>query len=277
LRFTVTGKNGASSGYTMVVDKILLTPVSDTSVCPTGYQLKWSDEFNGSAGTAADGSKWTYDVGNNNGWGNSELEYYRSGNSNAALDGSGNLVITAKKESYGGFNYTSARLKTQGLASWTYGHVEARIKIPYGQGMWPAFWAMGTNITSVNWPGCGEIDIMENIGREPNKTHGVIHGPGYSGAQGPSSIYTLPSGKLSDAFHVYAIDWEPNKISWSVDGQVFGTKTPADIGSGHTWVFDHPFFIIMNVAVGGGWPGNPDSSTVFPQKMTVDYVRVCQK
>jgi beta-glucanase (GH16 family) len=237
----------------------------------------WSDEFGGTAGANADSSKWVYETGNGSGgWGNSELEYYRS--QNGVLDGNGNLVITAKQESYDGFNYTSVRLKTQGKSTWTYGHIESRIRIPYGQGVWPAFWLLGDDIGTSPWPACGEIDVMENIGKEPNMVHGTMHGPGYSGAAGPTASYTLPgSGKFADDFHVFAIEWETDVIRWYVDATLYSTKTPADIGSGNTWVFDQPFFIMLNFAVGGTWPGNPDGTTPFPQTMTVDYVRVCQR
>lgn len=245
--------------------------------CPSGWRLVWSDEFAGPAGATADAAKWAYETGNGSGgWGNAELEYYRA--QNGVLDGNGNLVITARQESYGGFNYTSARLKTQGKASWTYGHIESRIKIPFGQGMWPAFWLLGADIASVSWPGCGEVDVMENIGKEPTKVHGTMHGPGYSGGAGPTATYTLPgAGKVADDFHVFAIEWEANVIRWYVDGTLYSTKTPADIGTGNTWVFDKPAFILLNLAVGGSWPGSPDSTTSFPQTMIVDYVRVCQR
>jgi beta-glucanase (GH16 family) len=240
--------------------------------CPdTTWKQVWSDEFEGASGAAADGSKWTYDTGPN--WYNGELQAYTSGTTNASLDGNGNLVIEARKESREGRQYTSARLKTEGKKSFTYGRFEGRMKLPYGQGIWPAFWMLGGN----SWPNTGEIDIMENLGREPTIVHGTIHGPGYSAAAGPTASYTLPAGtKISDDFHVFAIEWETNAIRWYIDGTLYSTKTPADI-KGNTWVFDHPFFFILNVAVGGEWPGNPDSTTVFPQKMLIDYVRVCQK
>jgi len=245
--------------------------------CPSGWQLAWSDEFDGVAGATADSGKWVYETGNGSGgWGNSELEYYRS--QNGVLDGNGNLVITAKQETVSGFNYTSARLKTQGKVTWTYGHIESRMKLPYGQGIWPAFWMLGNDISTNTWPGCGEIDVMESIGKELNKVHGTMHGPGYSGGAGPTATYTLPgSGKFADDFHVFAIEWEKDVVRWYVDGTLYSTKTPADIGSGNTWVYDKPFFILLNFAVGGQWPGNPDTTTVFPQTMTVDYVRVCQR
>jgi beta-glucanase (GH16 family) len=243
-----------------------------TAKCPdTTWKLTWGDDFEGAAGAAVDGSKWAYDSGPN--WYNNELQYYASGNSNASLDGTGNLVIEARKEAREGKQYTSARLKTEGKKTFTYGRIEGRMKMPYGQGMWPAFWMLGGN----SWPAQGEIDIMENLGKEPSISHGSMHGPGYSGASGPTATYTLPDGaKFSDDFHVFAIEWETDTIRWYVDGNLFSTKTKADTKGG-TWVFDHGFFIILNLAVGGDWPGAPDSTTVFPQKFVIDYVHVCQK
>lgn len=240
----------------------------------------WSDEFNGAAGTAPSSSKWTQETGGG-GFGNHELQYYTNSTNNAALDGNGNLVITARKNSdsglqcwYGTCQYTSARLNTAKTFTQKYGHFESRIKVPRGQGVWPAFWMLGDDLGSAGWPNSGEIDIMENIGKEPNTVHGTIHGPGYSGAGGVGAAYTLPNGKsFADDFHVFAVDWSPSKITWSVDGQVYQTRTPSDV-SGKKWVFDHPFFMILNFAVGGDWPGSPDSGTSFPQTTTVDYVRV---
>jgi len=239
---------------------------------PPPWQLVWHDEFDS---TALDTTRWTWDIGGN-GWGNAELEYYTNRVENARVD-SGALVIEARQESFGGRSYTSARLKTQGLGAWKYGRVEARIQIPRGQGLWPAFWMLGDNIAQVGWPTCGEIDIMENIGKEPAIVHGTAHGPGYSGANGIGAPYTLSTGAFADNYHVYAVEWELNSIRWSVDGTQYFATTPASIPSGTTWVYDHPFFIIMNVAVGGGWPGNPDATTTFPQTMVVDYVRVYQR
>jgi beta-glucanase (GH16 family) len=242
--------------------------------------LTWSDDFNGAAGSAPDASRWGHDTGGG-GWGNSELEYYTNSTSNAALDGNGHLVITARKENpagyscwYGSCQYTSARLLTSGKFTQQYGHFEASIKIPRGQGLWPAFWMLGDNIGSVGWPNSGEIDVMENIGREPNTVHGSMHGPGYSGGNPLTGSYSLPGGAaFADSFHTFAIDWAPGSVAFSVDGAVYERHTPADT-NGNQWVFDHPFFIIMNVAVGGTWPGSPDASTVFPQQMVVDYVHV---
>jgi beta-glucanase (GH16 family) len=230
----------------------------------------FDDEFNGPAGSGVDGSKWNMEVGDN--VNNHEQEYYTSGTNNAAMDGQGHLVITAKREGghncwYGPCLYTSARLNTSGHFSQTYGHFEASIKMSQGQGMWPAFWMLGGG----NWPTDGEVDIMENIGREPNTVHGTIHGPGYSGANGIGAAYNGP--RFADGFHVFAVDWSPNQIKWSVDGNVYETRTPADLG-GNRWVYDHPFFMILNLAVGGDWPGNADGSTPMPNTMVVDYVRV---
>lgn len=235
-------------------------------------KLLWSDEFNGAALSRPDATKWTYDLGAN-GWGNNELEDYTDHAENAFLDGEGHLVIRAKKDKTG--HYTSARLKTEGLFSFTYGRVEARMKLPHGQGMWPAFWMLGADIGTAAWPECGELDILENLGREPSIAHGTIHGPGYSGKNSISAQYELPgSPALANDFHVYAADWSPNRIEFSVDEHVYATVTPAALPPGTKWVFDHPFFILLNLAVGGAWPRNPDATTSFPQDLTVDYVRV---
>ncbi|WP_127505586.1 MULTISPECIES: RICIN domain-containing protein [Paenibacillus] len=237
------------------------------------WNLSWSDEFNGASGSAPDGSKWGYDIGGG-GWGNNELEYYTNSRNNSYLDGGGNLVIKAIKENVGGMSYTSARLLTKGKFNQAYGKFEARIKLPYGQGIWPAFWMLGNNIDSAGWPGSGELDIMEYLGHDTSTVYGTVHGPGYSGAGGISKAYKLPSGSFKDAFHVFGVEWEPTQIRWYVDGNLYHTFNKSQLGAGQTWVFDHPFFMIMNLAVGGNWPGNPNASTVFPQTMTVDYVRV---
>src|SRR5215813_11070909 len=247
----------------------------------SGWTLTWSDEFNGPDGTTPDAGKWTYDLGGG-GWGNHELESYTNRAANAQIKG-GSLVITAQKETYTGTDritreYTSARLKTLGLFSQAYGRFEARIKIPAGQGMWPAFWMMGDNIATVNWPKCGEIDVMENIGKEPDKVHGSLHGPSNSGiTTDTTSTATLAGGKYADDFHVYAVEWEPTEIRFYVDSNNYATFKKADWPPTGTWPFDRPFFILLNVAVGGDWPGSPDATTQFPQQMQVDYVRVYSK
>jgi beta-glucanase (GH16 family) len=254
-----------------------LTSAAPLQSADKNWALVWSDEFDQPNGSAPDPAKWVAETGGG-GWGNNELEYYTARRSNSRIE-DGNLVIEAVQEKYTGADgvkrdYTSARLKTQGLFSRAYGKFEARIRIPYGQGLWPAFWMLGDNIATVSWPGCGEIDIMENIGKEPGKIHATIHGPGYSGDGAIGSVYELAEGKFADDFHVFAVEWEPNEIRFYVDGKLFETRKPADLPGNAEWVFGHPFFIILNVAVGGGWPGNPDASTKFPQRMLVDYVRV---
>jgi beta-glucanase (GH16 family) len=244
-----------------------------------GWTLAWSDEFDGPAGAPVDAARWAFDIGGH-GWGNQELETYTE--TNAHLSGDGALVIDIRRESHTGPDgipreYTSARLKTQDRFAQTYGRFEARMKLPAGRGMWPAFWMLGADISSVGWPACGEIDIMENVGHESNIAHATIHGPGYSGAAGIGAPYTLGAGRLSDSFHVFAVEWEPDELRFFVDGHLYQTLTPANLPAGTRWVFDHPFFLLVNVAVGGSWPGPPDAATAFPQQMLVDYVRVYRR
>jgi beta-glucanase (GH16 family) len=246
------------------------------------WNLSWSDEFSGPDGSLPDPKKWTYDIGGT-GWGNQELESYTKRPENARIE-KGKLAITARKESYTGpdgvtRDYTSARLKTQGLFSQAYGRIEARIKIPEGQGMWPAFWMLGEDITSVGWPKCGEIDIMENVGKEPGTVHGSLHGPSSERPTSDlTSIFALPAGqKFPNAFHLYVVEWEPDIIRFYVDSNLYASFDSSQWPAGGKWVFDHPFFIILNLAVGGIWPGSPDASTKFPQRMLVDYVHVYTK
>jgi beta-glucanase (GH16 family) len=254
------------------------------------WELAWSDEFDGPAGALPDPSVWTPEIGDGTangipGWGNAERQAYTDDPANVALDGEGNLVIRALESGgdappcyYGApCEYTSARIITAGAVEVAYGRIEARIKIPTGQGLWPAFWMLGNDLAEVGWPESGEIDIMENVGREPERVHGTIHGPGYSGGNAIGRGTTLPGGgAFADDFHVYAIDWYPDRIVWSLDGEPYSTVTPADLPRGARWVFDHPHFLILNVAVGGHWPGYPDDTTTFPQEMVIDYVRVYQ-
>ncbi len=257
------------------------TDVGGPDVAPPGWKLVWSDEFNGAAGAAPDPKYWSHDVGGG-GFGNNEREYYTDGATNSSQHG-GNLVIEARKESapgtcwYGACQYTSARIHTSGKFDQKFGRFVARIQIPRGQGMWPAFWMLGNDIGSVGWPTSGEIDIMENIGKEPATTHGTIHGPGYSGGAGIGSGSTLSSGAYADGFHEFAIEWEAAAIRFYVDDKLYATRTPSELPAGKKWVYDHPFFIILNLAVGGGWPGDPDGSTTFPQQMKIDWVRVFTK
>ncbi len=242
-------------------------------------KLVWSDEFNG---TALDTTKWTYEIGNNNGWGNNELEYYTNRVQNCSVQ-NGLLTITARHESFDGYNYTSARIITEGKFSFEYGKVEARIKLPYGKGIWPAFWMLGDNITQVGWPACGENDIMEMIGGSgtgsPNSrlsdstVYGTLHWKQNGSNSQSGGKFSLSSGRFADAFHIFGVTWTPQKIQFFVDSTVY---YQVDITPAALTAFHSPFFIILNLAVGGNWPGNPDSSTFFPQTMEVDYVRVYQ-
>jgi len=242
---------------------------AQTAPAGTSWKLAWSDEFNGPAGSLPNPTNWTYDLGTDC-CGNNELETYTNAAENAHMDGLGHLDIHVENPAPG--VYTSARIKTEGLYAVQYGRVEARIKIPYGQGMWPAFWMLGSNITTVGWPACGEIDIMENVGFTPATAYGSLHGPdNYN----ETAQYQLASRALADDFHTYAVEWSANQITFYVDGNLYETQT----NSGSGWAFNvanNPFFIILNAAVGGDWPGPPNSTTQFPQDMLVDYVRVYQ-
>ena len=257
------------------------SPLTPTPTPTPSSSPVWSDEFDGPAGASFDRAKWAADVGGS-GFGNQERQFYTTRPENVALDGEGHLVITARAESstsmyacwYGSCRYTSARLKTIGLFAQAYGRFEARIRIPRGQGLWPAFWMLGADVDLVGWPRSGEIDIMENIGREPATVHGSLHGPGYSGSDAIGRPETLSSGAYADDFHIFAVAWQPNEIRWYVDGRLYNRVGPGDLPQGAAWVFDHPFFLMLNAAVGGRWPGDPDGSTTFPQTMVVDYVRV---
>lgn len=238
-----------------------------------GYDLVWNDEFEG---TSVKPENWIFEIGTgcpNCGWGNNELEYYRKEN---ATVGNGVLTIEAKKENYQGMDYTSARMISKNLRSFQYGRIDIRALLPKGKGIWPALWMLGNNINSAGWPECGEIDIMEMIGGvgKDNTTHGTIHW-GVDGNHASSGgKYSLQSGIMADEYHVFSIIWDESSIVWLMNDQEFYTLsiTPASMSE-----FHQQFFFIMNVAVGGNWPGSPDSSTVFPQKMKVDYVRVFQK
>ena len=254
---------------------------------PANWKLIWGDEFNSKAGTAPNSNVWGQEVGDGTvngipGWGNSELEYYTGGTNNIATDGAGNLQIATKKADgslmcyYGPCEYTSARLLTKNRFEVAYGRVEARIKVPQGSGLWPAFWMLGTDIDQVNWPQTGEIDIMENVGRLPNQVFGTLHGPGYSGGQSYGGSYIL--GKpVGNDYHIFAVEWQPDKIVWYIDGLQYFSATPNDAFlQGKQWVFNHPFFILMNVAVGGNFGGAVGPETTFPQTMSVDYVRLYQ-
>jgi beta-glucanase (GH16 family) len=251
----------------------------------TRETLVWSDEFTGTAAQSAPNPQnWTYDTGAG-GWGNGELETYCAyasstapcdpKNPNAYVGNDGYLHIVARQPTTG--TYTSARIKSEGLQSFEYGRIEASIKMPVGQGFWPAFWMLGDNDSTIGWPACGEMDIMESIGSTPSTNYGSIHGTGFTGTI-IGTAYTLANGvKLGAAFHTFGIVWSPKQIQYYVDSptNVYATYTPSSLPQGAVWPFDAgKFYFILNVAVGGAWPGSPDATTVFPQEMLVDYVRV---
>jgi beta-glucanase (GH16 family) len=252
---------------------------------PSTWPVVWRDEFDAPAGTAPDPANWTPEIGDGTiigkpGWGNDELQYYTDDPANAATDGDGNLVITTRATDpetapqcyYGPCRYTSARLVSQHKKEFAYGRIEARIKVPFGAGLWPAFWSLGTDIAENPWPQSGEIDFMEFVGRLPKEIFGTIHGPGYSGGQSFGNIHTFDED-VSERFHTFTVDWTPERIVWHVDGIAYHEAVPADVAP-NEWVFEHPFFLLLNTAVGGNFGGPVGADTTFPQEMSIDYVRV---
>ena len=241
-----------------------------TPLSYSGYTLVWNDEFDGNALS----SDWIQEIGTgNSGWGNNELQYYRAENTEVR---DGMLVITAKEENYAGSNYTSSRIKTQGRQSFQYGRIDIRAALPYSQGIWPALWMLGENFSTVGWPACGEIDIMELVGGSGNKdrtVHGTIHWDNNGSHADYGGSNSLSSGKFAYEWHVFSIIWDANSIKWLRDDIQYNV---ADITPAQLSEFHDEFFFIFNVAVGGNWPGSPDASSVFPQTMAVDYVRVFQ-
>jgi beta-glucanase (GH16 family) len=233
------------------------------------WELTWSDDFTGTAGTLPDATKWAFDLGAG-GWGNAEFQAYTNKPENVSLDGNGNLRITAIRNA--GPSYTSGRIKTKGLFAQKYGRFEARIKTPTGPGIWPAFWMLGENIDQVNWPNCGEIDIMEQRGQQSAVTVGSVHGPGYSGGSAISKYYAIQNSRFDANFHVYAVEWTESQIDFFVDDFLYHRITPDKLTG--KWVFDQPFYLLLNVAVGGNFVGFPTDATPFPQTMTIDYVKI---
>jgi beta-glucanase (GH16 family) len=280
LRFWYYGQN---TGDTIVVE-LLDNRAPDPG--PAGWSQVWSDEFDGPAGAPPDPANWGHEIGDGTvngipGWGNSELEYYTDSTENAAQDGNGNLVITAREADgslncyYGPCEYTSARLLTQHRAEFAYGRIESRIRVPDGKdGLWPAFWSLGTDIGEVGWPQTGEIDFMEYVSRLPNEIFGTIQGPGYSGGASFGNVFTFGEPVYND-FHTFAIEWQPNLIEWYVDGMLYHTATPADVAP-NEWVFNDPVFLLLNLAVGGNFGGPLSPDLEFPQSVKIDYVRINQ-
>lgn len=252
------------------------TPTPLPTVTPSGdWQLVWSDEFNG---PTIDQGKWSFNIGNSSGWGNAERQYYTDRPENARIE-DGALVITALREDYQRLQYTSARLVTTDKGDWTYGRFEIRARLPYGQGIWPAIWLLPTDAQYGNWPMSGEVDIMELIGHEPGRVYGTLHWGNPHGSAGDH--YDLPQGeRFADDFHVFALEWEPGEMRWYVDGYHYQTQNEwftSHVHGQYPAPFDQPFHFVINVAVGGFWPGYPDETTEFPQTMTIDYVRVYQR
>lgn len=255
---------------------------------PLAWRQVWSDEFEGAAGTRIDDAKWTYDLGDgcsagNCGWGNQEKEWYSDDPSNVALDGQGHLAIVARTAStgrpchYGPCRYTSGKVKTKGRLAAKPGRVEARIKLPSGQGLWPAFWMLGDSFPQTPWPASGELDIMENHGSNSRSTSSAIHGPGYSGQTPFVHDHALTSGNFAEDFHTFAVEWDATSIRFFVDGGVHYTVMRAEVEQKGAWVFDQPFYVILNLAVGGSFDGDPTSDAVLPAAMLVDYVRVFER
>jgi len=208
-----------------------------------------------------------------NGWGNNELQYYTDREENVKVE-NGFLVITAREESFEGSEYTSGRIITKDKREYVYGRFEARMRLPWGQGIWPAFWMLGADIDNNPWPGAGEIDVMEYLGQEPTVAFGTVHGPGYSGGESVSKKYDLGNDRFDTGFHIFGIEWGPGYIDFYVDDVLYNRLLPEDLPEDGLWVFNKPFFLLLNMAIGGTLPGAPDDSTVFPQTLIVDYVRV---
>ncbi|XOV93541.1 MAG: family 16 glycosylhydrolase [Bacteroidota bacterium] len=258
--------------FTLFIALVFSACQDYTQEVTTLDNLVIADEFD--ANGAPDSDLWGYDIGRGfNGWGNNELQYYTDRSENIKVQ-NGTLVITARKEPYQGAEYTSARILTKNKFTQQYGRFEARMKLPWGQGIWPAFWMLGADIDTNEWPDAGEIDIMEYRGQNPTIVLGTVHGPGYSGGEAISKSYELTKDRFDTGFHVFGIEWGPNYINYYVDDVLYNQITPEDVTG--EWVFDKPFYLLINLAVGGSFVGSPNSETIFPQTLLVDYVRVYQ-
>ena len=268
-------KAGKGTG-TIVNANGLYFPVDNTGYSTPatypGYTLVWGEDF---TGKEVNTNNWHFETGNNNGWGNNELQTYTNSTENAFVS-QGNLIIEARTTTPGGSSYTSARMITKNKKIFKYGRIDIRAKLPKGKGIWPALWMLGNNIDAVNWPACGEIDILEYLGHETNKIYGTMHwGASTNTHASKGSSYTLPTGSFDQQFHVYSIIWQQDSIKVLVDDLQYLQFAKSDVG-GVAYPFNADFFFIFNIAVGGNWPGAPDAFTTFPQRMVVDYVRVFQ-
>lgn len=276
-------KNSIQSKYLLIISVVLLASTFMTcaksnegqSLPKRNWTMVWSDEFNDNIVTRPNAANWTYDIGTGtDGWGNQELQYYTDRLDVVSVDGSGNLKIIAKKENFNGREYISGRIISKKKITQQYGRIEARIKTPSGPGIWPAFWMLGQNIDTVQWPNCGEIDILEQKGQQPNTILGSLHGPGYSGGNSITKTYSLKDGRFDSDFHVYAVEWYADRMDFFVDDCLYHRVEKSDVLAKGKWVFDQPFYMILNVAVGGNLVGFPNVNTSFPQTMQVDYVRM---
>ncbi len=279
--FEITGARLQVMNTTVIIENDDLS--TDINIPSSGYstpnrydnmELVWEDEFNLEALNEDD---WTFEIGNgSSGWGNNELEYYRKENT---FFKEGNLVIQAREESFGGFQYTSSRIITKDKYEFNFGRIDIRAVIPEGQGIWPALWMLGANINEVGWPKCGEIDIMELVGHRPSTVHGTVHYPNPNGDRVMTGTETSLAGskKFSQEFHVFSLIWKEDSIQWLLDDKQFHVVNREILGTQNPYPFNDPFFFIFNVAVGGDWPGSPDATTSFPQNMIVDYIRVFQE
>ncbi len=273
-------KNIIIISFTTLLFLTIIISCGETVELPNRqYDLVWEDNFNGTTGDLPNANNWVFETGrgpNNDGWGNQELQNYTNRPKNVSLDGQGNLIITAVQESFQGSNYTSGRITTKDKQEFQYGRIEARLKTPFSQGLWPAFWMLGADIDETPWPTAGEIDVMELRGQEPSTIAGSIHGPGYSAGNAVGSDFSLEDARFDTEFHVFAVEWGPDFIDYFVDDQLYQQLTPASLPEGTEWVFNKEFYLLLNVAVGGNYVGNPNDNSRFPQTMIVDYVRVYQ-
>jgi len=271
MKYKLTTKTKLLKAFLLVSVFLITSCSTDETQKVTNFtELVMADEFDKDGAPNPD--LWSFDIGTGeNGWGNNELQYYTNRTENVNIE-NGVLLISARNESFNGSSYTSARLITKGKFEQAYGRFEARMRLPFGQGIWPAFWLLGSDIDEVGWPQTGEIDIMEYRGQQPTVNNGTVHGPGYSAGNSITKSYALVNNRFDTDFHVFGIEWAPDYINFYVDDVLYNQITPADVTG--EWVFNKPFFILINLAVGGNFVGSPNAETVFPQTLLIDYVRV---